>query len=108
MPWAFREHTAHVVRLYLYKKIQDLSFGNFDRFPTSKPAGDDWSATWNAIKEAVLQGGDLPGAGSGNGAGGRSSWSTAAPPAWSGFLWIALALMLIALGVFINKMKPPV
>ena len=50
----FSEHTAHVVRLYLYKKIQTFSFGNFDRFPTSNLLGMMVSDV-NAIKEAVLQ-----------------------------------------------------
>lgn len=99
----FSEHTAHVVRLYLYKKIQTFSFGNFDRFPTSNLLGMMVSDV-NAIKEAVLQ---------------VVTSLVQAPvmvlgaivlvyrstPSLVWILWIALALMLIALGVFINKMS---
>ncbi len=31
----FAEHTAHAVRMYLYRKIQTFSFGNLDQFSTS-------------------------------------------------------------------------
>ncbi|MFQ4138560.1 ABC transporter ATP-binding protein [Nodosilinea sp. PGN35] len=31
----FAEHTAHAVRMFLYKKIQTFSFGNLDQYSTS-------------------------------------------------------------------------
>lgn len=48
----FAEHTAHAVRMYLYKKIQTFSFGNLDQFPTSDLMVRMTSDV-NAIKAAV-------------------------------------------------------
>ena len=99
----FSEHTAHVVRIYLYKKIQSFSFGNLDRFPTSNLLGMMTNDV-NAIKAAVLQ---------------VITALVQAPvmvlgaivlvyyttPSLVWILWIALVLMLISLVVFINRMS---
>lgn len=50
----FAEHTAHAVRMYLYRKIQTFSFGNLDQFPTSDLMVRMTSDV-NAIKAAVQQ-----------------------------------------------------
>lgn len=48
----FAEHTAHAVRMRLYRKIQTFSFGNLDQFPTSDLMVRMTSDV-NAIKAAV-------------------------------------------------------
>jgi ATP-binding cassette subfamily B protein len=48
----FSEHTAHAVRMYLYRKIQSFSFGNLDQFPTSDLLVNMTSDV-NLIKTAV-------------------------------------------------------
>lgn len=48
----FGEHTAHAVRMYLYRKIQTFSFGNLDQFPTSDLLVNMTSDV-NLIKTAV-------------------------------------------------------
>lgn len=48
----FAEHTAHAVRMFLYRKIQTFSFGNLDQFPTSDLMVRMTSDV-NAIKSAV-------------------------------------------------------
>ncbi|MFB2834843.1 ABC transporter ATP-binding protein [Floridanema evergladense] len=50
----FGEFTAHAVRIKLYEKIQVLSFGNLDRFPTSDLMVRMTSDV-NAIKGAIQQ-----------------------------------------------------
>lgn len=53
----FGEFTAHAVRLNLYRKIQQFSFGNLDRFPTSDlmvRMTSDVDAIKGAIQQIVL------------------------------------------------------
>ncbi|MFB2893114.1 ABC transporter ATP-binding protein [Aerosakkonemataceae cyanobacterium BLCC-F50] len=53
----FGEFTAHAVRLKLYRKIQQFSFGNLDKFPTSDlmvRMTSDVDAIKGAIQQIVL------------------------------------------------------
>ncbi|MGA9379748.1 MAG: ABC transporter ATP-binding protein [Phormidium sp.] len=50
----FGEFTAHAVRVQLYRKIQEFSFGNLDQFPTSDLMVRMTSDV-NAIKGAIQQ-----------------------------------------------------
>lgn len=50
----FGEHTAHAVRMRLYRKIQEFSFGNLDQFSTSDLMVRMTSDV-NAIKAAIQQ-----------------------------------------------------
>lgn len=53
----FGEFTAHAVRIHLYRKIQEFSFGNLDQFPTSDlmvRMTSDVDAIKGAIQQIVL------------------------------------------------------
>jgi len=53
----FAEHTAHAVRMKLYRKIQTFTFGNLDRFPTSDlmvRMTSDVTAIKGAVQQVIL------------------------------------------------------
>ncbi|MEO1211389.1 MAG: ABC transporter ATP-binding protein [Cyanobacteria bacterium J06638_20] len=53
----FAEHTAHAVRMRLYRKIQTFTFGNLDQFPTSDlmvRMTSDVTAIKAAVQQVIL------------------------------------------------------
>ncbi len=98
----FAEHTAHAVRMYLYKKIQTFSFGNLDQFPTSDlmvRMTSDVNSIKAAVQMVILSLVQAPVMFLG-----ALFLIYRNSPSLTWILWIVLPIVIVVLIFFVNKM----
>jgi ABC-type multidrug transport system fused ATPase/permease subunit len=98
----FAEHTAHAVRMYLYKKIQTFSFGNLDQFPTSDlmvRMTSDVNSIKAAVQMVILSLVQAPVMFVG-----ALFLIYRNSPSLTWILWIVLPIVIVVLIFFVNKM----
>ena len=98
----FAEHTAHAVRMYLYKKIQTFSFGNLDQFPTSDlmvRMTSDVNSIKAAVQMVILSLVQAPVMFLG-----ALFLIYHNSPSLTWILWIVLPIVIVVLIFFVNKM----